>query len=152
MLLNAQQGVAGDRVPEEKYDFLAVADERCIPQIGVKPDAKQEVECKRLTEPRRYRGTWLVAFETSIFTPAGKPHCIEGVTLDYCPDLILEGKALPWPGRWSCARLFQVDFVGRRSSWVGSELNYRVVVDKLISAKRLPDPPYEVNECDPKAP
>ena len=138
-------------VPEENYDFLAKADGRCVPQIGLKFDPRQEADCKRLAEPRRYRGTWLVAFETSIFTPAGKPHCIEGVTLDYCPDLVLEGSALPWPGRWSCARRFQVDFIGRRSRWVGSELNYRVVVDRVIAVKRLQDPPHDPWDCDAAA-
>jgi hypothetical protein len=99
-----------------------------------------------MTGPRRYRGTWVVAFETSIFEPSDKPNCVEGRTLDYCPDLVLEGKALPSPGQWGCARMFQLDFVGRRSVHPGSDLNYRVVVDRLISAKRLPDPKWP-NAC-----
>ena len=135
------------KVPEEDYSFLSVADGHCIPKLGAKLIPEREAECRRMTEPRRYRGTWLVAFETSFFIPAGKPNCIEGVTLDYCPDLILEGKDLPWPRRLSCARMFEVDFLGRRSVWPGSEMNYRLVVDRLISAKRLPDPRW-ADDCD----
>jgi hypothetical protein len=146
----AAANVAG--VPEESYGFLAVADGPCVPKIGAKLTPQQEDECQRLAEPRRYRGRWFVGFETSIFKPAGKPTCIEGVTLDYCPDLILEGKALPWPGRWSCTRMFEVDFVGRRTVWPGSGMNYRLIVDRLISAKRLPDPTWATGECDPKSP
>lgn len=151
-LLAANQPGAGTDssiIPEENYDFLLVTDGPCIPKAGI--DENGEWGCGRMTQPRRYRGTWYVAFETSLFTPLGKRGCIKTRALTECAEL--EGKALPWPPRWACARQFEVEFIGRRNllpQWSPSA--YRVVVDRLISAKRLPDPPHEPNECDPAAP
>jgi hypothetical protein len=142
-------------IPEENYAFLSVADGSCIPQIGVKPTPQQESECKRMAEPRRYRGTWYVGFETSVFTPAGKPTCIEGVDVSNCADLWLLGGSLPWPSRWACDRKFEVEFIGRRNrspGLYGNAFAYKVVVERLITAKRLPDPPFDPDNCDPKAP
>lgn len=154
-LLGAGPAIATDwsTVPEEDYGFLVVADNHCVPEIGGKRRPELQAECERMTEPRHYHGTWQVEFEGSTFTPAGKPRCIEGVTLDYCPDLVLEGKALPWPSGWACPRRFEVDFVGRRTVWpdLHNTFGYRLVVDRLISAKRLPDPPHEPDECDAAA-
>ena len=135
-------------IPEEDYDFLSVTDGTCLPNIAVGIDPKYEAECRRMTEPKRYRGRWYVAFETSYFTPAGMQSCIETKGLTDCAELV--GSALPWPGRWDCAREYEVEFIGRRNAlprfFRGAA--YEVVVDELISAKRLPDP-YDEN-CDPE--
>jgi hypothetical protein len=129
-------------IKEENYDFLSVTGGPCVPYT----ERKDRTDCGRMTEQRRYRGTWFVAFETSVFTPIGRQGCFDTDVVD-CAEL--EGKALPWPSRWACPRLFEVEFVGRRNVWpgfyYGSE--YKIVVDKLISAKRLPDPSHEPGEC-----
>ena len=152
-LLAVQAGCAaatGKSKPlEENYEFLSVTNGRCIPKIGVGIDPDSEAECQRMTEPRRYRGTWFVAFETSLFTPIGKQSCIETKGRTNCAELV--GKALPWPSRWACPRQFEIEFVGRRNLLPGFDPTYRIVVDQLISAKRLPDPPHEPDECDPAA-
>jgi hypothetical protein len=138
-------------VADEEYSFLTVVDGQCLP---TRLTPAQEAECDRLTEPRRFRGTWQVEFEGSVFTPVGKSACVEGVTRDLCPDLTLEGKSLPWPSRWACPRRFEVEFIGRRSVHPRMRFvfDYRVVVERLISAKRLPDPPFDPDNCDPNAP
>ena len=136
------------KIPEENYDFLQVIDGPCVPKLGFEP--KDGPECREWTEPRRYRGTWQVEFEGSFFTPVGKQDCV--ATKAYCAWLV--GKPLPWPSRWACPRMFEVEFIGRRNrlpGWLDGS-RYEIVVDKLISAKRLADPPHEPDECDPKAP
>jgi len=137
---------ATSETPEEDHDFLSVTDGPCIPKIGVGIEQQYKTECQRMTGPRRYRGRWFVAFETSFFTPVGQESCIKTKGQTNCAELI--GKALPWPGRWDCAREFEVEFVGRRNVLPGfyESAPYKIVVDRLISAKRLPDP-YDEN-CD----
>jgi len=136
----------GAPVPEEDYAFLGVKDDRCIPKIGVGIEPQYEAECKRMTEPRHYRGTWYVDFETSFFTPTGYRSCLE--TTEHNPCMELSGEALPRLKRWECGREFEVDFVGRRNVLPGFWPAYKIVVDKLIWVKRLPDPHDE--NCDPK--
>ena len=145
------QAVAIDlsNIPEENYGFLSVKDGVCIPKIGVGVEPKHRAVCQRMTEPRRYRGTWYVAFETSFFTPVGMRSCIETRGLTNCAELA--GSSLPWPPRWACPRKFEVEFIGRRNVMPGSFPSYRIIVDELISAKRLPDPPRHPDECDAAA-
>ena len=141
--------IAKSKIVEEHYDFLFVTDSPCVPNVSVGIDPKYQAECQRMTEPRRYRGTWFVAFETSFFTPIGKQSCIKTKARTNCAQLV--GKALPWPSRWACPRQFEVEFIGRRNLLPGFDPAYRVVVDQLISAKRLPDPSHEPWECDAAA-
>jgi len=149
LFLAQHAGAAGPaRVPEEDYGFLAVTDGPCMPKIGVGVDPKYEAECKRVTGPRRRRGRWYVDFETSFFTPSGKQYCMETEPFGVC--LELDGEALPWPRRSDCGREYEVEFIGRRNLlpqfYEGAA--YKIIVDKLISAKRLPDPYDE--DCDPE--
>jgi hypothetical protein len=141
-------GAAPPLVPDENYDFLSVTDGPCVPKQGVRLSVAQEAECARMSEPRHYRGTWYVGFESSVFTPAGHRPCLETDESDPCIEL--EGKPLPWPTRWECDREFEVNFIGRRTVHPGFYPTYRIVVDRLISARRLPDPPYDPDQCDPK--
>lgn len=139
-------------IPEENYDFLSVTTGPCIPKIGVGIEPRFQAPCKRMTEPRRYRGTWFVAFETSYFTPVGTQSCVETRGLTNCAHLV--GKALPWPSRWACPRRFELEFIGRRNllpQFYGGT-RYKIAVDRVITLKRLPDPRYEPGECDPAAP
>jgi len=135
-------------VPNENYDFLSVTDGPCVPKQGVRLTEAQETECAQMSEPRHYRGTWRVGFESSVFTPAGHRLCLQ--TDQSAPCMQLEGKALPWPTRWECDREFEVDFIGRHTVHPGFYPAYRIVVDHLISAKRLPDPANDPEQCDPK--
>jgi hypothetical protein len=112
--------------------------------IGIEP--KNKAACNQLTGPRRYRGTWYVDFETSFFTPAGKPDCIKTEV----PDCVeLEGDALPWPKRAACPREYRIEVIGRRNLLPRylTGAAYKVIVDRVISIKRLPDPPHEPGEC-----
>lgn len=147
-------GAQSKAVPDEDYSFLTVADGRCLPKIGDGIEPRYRAECQRIAEPRRYRGMWQVEFEGSTFTPAGKALCIEGVTLDSCADLTLVGESLPWPSRWACPRRFELEFIGRRTlhPHLTNLLAYKIAVDKIVSAKRLADPPHSPDECDPAAP
>jgi hypothetical protein len=136
-------------VSEENYGFLAVTSSPCTPKIGAR---NKEADCQRLTEARRFRGTWLVGFETSLFSPIGQQDCVETKGLTQCAELV--GKALPWPSRWACPRRFQIEFVGRRNAFPAlyGASAYQIIVDKVISAKRLADPPSEPGDCDRTAP
>ena len=137
--------------PEDNYDFLSVTVGPCVPRFGVGIEPQHEAECRRMTEPRRYRGTWYVAFETSFFTPIGTQGCIKTKGRTNCAQLV--GKTLPWPSRWACPREFEIEFIGRRNELPRFDPTpYRIIVDQLISAKRLPDPPHEPDECDAHAP
>ena len=134
-------------VPEENYDFLLVSSGPCVPAIGTKVGTKKRAECERMSQPGRYRGTWFVAFETSLFTPVGKQSCIATKGRTLCAEL--KGVGLPWPPEGACPRLFQIEFVGRRNVLPGFDPSYRIVVDDVIGVKRLPDPPHEPGDCDP---
>ena len=130
-------------------------DDRCIPKIGVGVETKYEADCLRMTEPQRWRGIWRVEFEGSTFTPEGQEHCYKTDKVGDC--IWLEGRALPWPGRWACAREFEIEFMGRKNVWPGAYGHggisyYKIVVDRLISAKRLPDPTYDPSQCDASSP
>jgi hypothetical protein len=138
------------QIPEENYDLLTITDDTCKPEIGVGIKSKYEAACKQMTEPRRYRGTWYVDFETSFFTPIGKQDCIETKV----PDCVeLAGDALPWPRRSDCPRQYQIELIGRRNLlpryFTGAA--YKVIVDRVVSVKRLPDPPHKPGECNPRA-
>lgn len=94
----AQTGCAAamskSKLEEENYDLLTDTNDTCKPKIGVGIEPMHEAACKQMTEPRRYRGTWYVGFETSFFTPIGKQDCIETKV----PDCVeLAGDTLPWP-------------------------------------------------------
>ena len=60
LAVSAQRAAAMERphseISEENYDFLSVTEGPCIPKIGVGIEPKYAAECKRMTEPRRYRG------------------------------------------------------------------------------------------------
>lgn len=140
------------QLPEENYDVLALTMGPCAPKVGVAIEPRHEAACKQMTELRRYRGVWYVDFETSFFTPIGRKYCRETKELGDCVELT--GETLPWPRRSDCARKYQVEFIGRRNvlpyNYEGSA--YRIVVNKVISVKRLPDPPRQQGHCEPVAP
>ncbi len=149
---NASQATLKDSgIPEEDYAFLSVASGPCATPMRASTDAASRAACSRMTEPRRYRGTWSVDFEGSFFTPRGRPNCLVSEA-DHCVELA--GKVLPWPSRWACPRVFEVEFIGRRNAQPNfyDGPPYKIVVDELISVKRLPDPPHEPDECDANAP
>jgi len=139
-------------IPEEDYRFLSVTNGPCFSGPGERTKLENDVVCKSMSPLRRYRGTWFVAFETSLFMPLGNPECGEVGRSVNCAELV--GKALPWPSRWACPRKFAIEFIGKRNlqPQYYDDVAYKIVVQKVISIKRLPDPPYEPNECDPHAP
>lgn len=132
---------------EENYDLLKVTEGACATKVGAGIEPRHKAVCKRMTDPRRYRGTWYVDFETSFFTPIGKEYCRDTRAVGDCVELT--GKALPWPRRSDCAHEYQVEFVGRRNllphNYEGSA--YRILVDKVLSVTRLPDPSQEPGVC-----
>lgn len=99
-------------------------------------------ECAEMTQQGLYRGRWLVGFETSFFAPTGVEFC--GQTSRGSGGCIfLTGDVLPWPGRWDCSRIYELEFVGRRNvlpGLYGGYSAYKIVAERLISAKRLRDP------------
>ena len=116
--------------PVETYEFLTDKDDTCI---------KDAPDCHQMSEPRLFRGTWRFAFEGSMLTPPGKIDCEEAGS--DVPCMWLDGDDLPWAGKGDC-RAYEVEFVGRRSLHPGFYRGaaFEVVVDRLISAKRLPNP------------
>lgn len=133
------------------FDFANRSESPCVWGRNRRPDPAYAERCKEFSEAQYYHGVWRVEFEMSNFTFQGRTPCF-GKTGDHESCIDLTGEALPWPGRWDCSREFEVEFVGRRSLFaVPVPLGisgYQVKVDRLISAKRLPDP-YDEN-CDPE--
>jgi len=130
------------------FDFEHAWQSPCVPTASRGPDPKFATECAQMSEPQYFHGIWRAEFEVSNFTFMGRKDCFEADDQS-CVDLV--GKGLPDLGQWSCARLFEVEFIGRRSRHAVMEYGspaYLVEADRLISAKRLPDP-YD-QDCDPK--
>lgn len=147
-------GIFPHEFPEEAYDFFAVTSGPCVPKIGVSIGPKQRAACDKMTEPKRFRGTWLVGFETSLFSPIGKPSCTEAEALASCAELLIDhSEAIktyrPW-SRWACPKLYRIEFVGRRNVLPGFG-PYKITVDDVLASWPLPDPPHEPGECDEKA-
>jgi len=139
--------------PKREFKFELVEQQPCSwTRERRGPDPRFASECGRLSGPLRWHGTWSVESEGSDFMPEGGLTCPRSLSSP-C-SIAIEGKALPWPGRWACPRHFKIEFIGRRSLLPGpygsfGMTQYRIVVDRLISAKRLPDEQkYDPRECD----
>lgn len=137
------------RAAAADFDFDNSWKSPCIPAVGREPDPAFADACKRMSGPQYFHGVWSVEFEMSNFTFPGRLDCHRARDRS-C--IAIAGEALPWPGRWACSREYEVEFIGRRSLLPGPYLHggvpgYRIAVDRLISAKRLPDPPDP--NCDP---
>jgi hypothetical protein len=122
---------AGQLPPIETYEFLTDTDDRCI--------RERTAECDQMSEPRLFRGLWRAAFESSTLTPPERIDC-EDPKSDL-PCIWLEGDELPSGSKYDCVA-YELEFVGRRMLHLGMYGHlggspYKVVVDRLISAKRL---------------
>lgn len=143
-------GIFPRELPEETYDFLAVTTGPCVPKIGVRTDPRQLLACKRMTPKRRYRGTWLVGFETSLFAPAEKSSCADAKALANCAELVGNLYFRPHSRR-ACPKLYRLEFIGHRNALPGTDPAYRITVDEVLAYQPLPDPPHQPGECDETA-
>ena len=143
-------GYLPPRFPEEDYSFLAVTDGPCVPKIGTRVKPEQQAICNRMTPMRRYRGTWLVGFETSLFAPIGRPSCAVPTSLEKCAELAGDLYFRPH-SRWACPKLYRLEFIGHRNVLPASVPPYRITVDEVLAYSPLPDPPHEPGECDNEA-
>jgi hypothetical protein len=106
---------------------------------------KPQEECYKFDSPRRWKGLWLGAFETSSFCPEPARSCDtpgERIWLEVGPSAHLPYRR--WNGDTSPV-LYQVDFVGRKTAypgWYGHVGRYQqeIIMDRLISIRRLPMP------------
>lgn len=98
--------------------------------------------CYAMDKPKRWRGFFRYDFERSLF-------CADR----QCSDTLggqmwLSGKAAGlWPNpKTDQGSLYEIEFIGRRTAVRGyhghqSQYPYEVVVDRLISMKRIEAPP-----------
>jgi len=118
------------------------------PRLGGARSFVGSEECFRFNRPERMHGVWLVEFEGSEFLPnVSEPPA----QLGYSEDTIwLEfGQHASMPPDWRGDRAFAIDFIGRRASYPGfyghmGNARHLIVVDKLVSAKRVA-PPRKIN-------
>jgi hypothetical protein len=143
-------GIFPREFPEETYDFLTETSGPCVTGIGTQMDPKQLRTCKRMTPKRRYRGTWLVGSEASLFAPVGKPDCTNAMAVANCAELVGAQYFGPHSPR-SCPKLYKVEFVGQRNALPASHPAYRITVDYILADQPLPDPPHKPGECDENA-
>lgn len=106
-------------------------------------------KCYRFDPPRRFHGVWRDAFEGSAFYDSldAMPAYTAPVAADFA---WLDVEKVPAADlRMDCRRCSEValiDFVGRKTSFrgryghMGMSPNY-IIVDKIISMRRLPTPP-----------
>jgi hypothetical protein len=143
-------GIFPRRFAEENYDFLSVTTGPCAPKNGIMVGPNQRLVCKRLTQPLRYRGTWLVGSKTSLFTPSGSS-CIDAKSSANCAQLLNAKDALASAIRrdssWACLKMYRVEFIGRRNVLPNVDPAYRITVDELLAYWPLPDPPHKPDEC-----
>jgi hypothetical protein len=143
-------GIFPRQFPEETYDFLAVTTGPCVSGTGMPIDPEQLVACKRMTPKRRYRGTWLVGFDISLFAPAGKPDCTKAMAVAYCAELVGADYFRPHSSK-ACPKLYRLEFVGQRNALPSSHPSYRIAVDYILADEPLPNPPHKPGECDDNA-
>ena len=139
------------QIPEENYDLLTITKGPCAPKIFMPIEKEHQAACSQMNEPRLYRGTWYVDFETSYFTPVGRAYC---GTANAADCIQLKGESLPWPKRSDCMRAYQIEFVGRRNllpHTYDDGSAYRIMVDRVLSVKRLPDPPQGLGLCSSRS-
>lgn len=98
-------------------------------------------ECVLMTPPKRWRGRWIVGFETSAFCPVEASSCgLEGAWLSWREP---EGNEHYAPHKEGFVA-YDIDFIGRRTKY---EADYghlggsphEMVVDRMISIGRVRD-------------
>lgn len=140
-------------IPNADYGFLSLPAELCAASAGA--ESRQIPECKRLTEPRRFRGTVVADKQNAFFAPVGKPICVHGKPSANCHRVI--GKAddtlmLIQPTMpAACPEASQVTLIGRPRSLPDPDGGYAIEVDEVYSLWGLPKPPHEQGTCDERA-
>ena len=103
-------------------------------------------ECYKFDPPRRWRGIYFGAFEQSRFCPAPAIECsydTPGETIWLKPG---PSMTIPRYNGEATSVLFEIDFVGRKTSYRGNYghlggSDQEIIIDRLISMKRLEEPP-----------
>lgn len=124
------------------YDDLP--SDACMPKVGTGIDPKYAEECRRMSEPKRWRGLWRRGFELSLFCPEPAPKCtMEEMGKE---PVFWFGSSSSWPAelekKAQSGRLFRVEFIGRRTIYRGMHghmgiFDHEIVVDQMISMQTV---------------
>lgn len=121
--------------------------EACLKTLqygGVEALPASDQNCYKFDPPRRWQGLWYGAFEMSRFCPEPANDCLddhtnEKIWLEASPSAHV---SFPKDDK-TTAGLWQVDFVGRKSSVHGGYghlggSNEEILIDRLLAIKRVP--------------
>jgi hypothetical protein len=112
---------------------------------GVEALTRPAEECYKFDPPRRWKGRWFSGFETSIFCPDSARHCPPDNHRDMIWLEVGPTAQIPVSARDNryAAGMFEVDLIGRKSSFPGEYGNMggtsqEIIMDQLLSMKRVP--------------
>jgi hypothetical protein len=119
--------------------------DECLEKIrwgGVEALTGDVEDCYKFDPPRHWKGLWFSGFEASRFCPEPARHCLydtpgERIWLEASPSV-----RIPAYNGEAEGVLFQVNFIGRKTSYRGGYghmggSDQEVIVDRLLSMKRL---------------
>jgi len=106
-------------------------------------------QCVKMTSPQRFRGLWHNEFEGQRFCPAPANEC-SFITPGEVISLDFSSKEMRFDPRLS-GELYEIDFIGRRNVYPGyfghgGGATGEVIVDRIISVKKLKAPPPPTRE------
>lgn len=116
----------------------------CVPKIGVGIDPKYSEECKRMTDPRLWRGLWRNEFEGSQF--CAEPATVCSFNSDRAQANVWLDSSYSWPaefkGKARLGELFKVEFIGRRTVHPGMHghmgvFDHEIIVDRMLSMELI---------------
>jgi hypothetical protein len=119
--------------------------EECLDKIrwgGIEAIPSGLEECYKLDPPQRWRGIWYAAFEVSRFCPESERQCSLAGPGEWIDLEEGHGVVLPRYDGEPSPIAFDIDFIGRKTSYPGhfghppgqSDV---IIVDRLISAKSI---------------
>lgn len=106
-------------------------------------------QCVKMTEPKRWKGLWRNAFEGSRFCETPATGCTDAPSDE---KVWLDWNAGPEPDGALC----EVEFIGRQTQYAGEYghlgmSRHEIIVDRMLSIKRLETGPPEKTEAEKKA-
>ena len=104
---------------------------------------KPQEECYKFDPPRRWKGLWFGEFETSRFCPEPARQCPDNRPGEYIWLEVGPAAHVPPSGEKMMGGMWQVDFVGRKSTFPGEyghlgESQEEIIMDRLLAIKRVP--------------
>jgi hypothetical protein len=126
-----------DRMKERFPELQSVFGPSCIWRLGADGSQVPTEQCFKMGERRRWRGVWRRETHGSTFCPEPLSICTRPISGPWMWLTVPDDEAEP-PG------VYEVEFIGRQTlhrisyRWVDN--NHEVIVERMISAKKIPEP------------